>query len=175
MRPWQSSRHLFWRRFPWSCEDCSKELEQLSRKAKASAKVAFDGQRPLANRFLQELGFNELKRRGAGRRCEPGRSLCFAGNGLRVEFSDSEDKITVYKNGQRVVATTAKDSSQFINDGTYLPELQAVIYNWLHRHSSTERGPQAGTELLLLSPSAGQTRSPPPRRCWFSEQAYSCE
>ena len=161
--------------FPWSCEDCSEELEQLSRKARASAKVAFDTQRPLANRFLQSLGFSDLIRREASKRCEPGRSLCFAANHLRAEFSNDEDKITVYKNSRRVASTMAKDCSHTIDQGTYLPELQAMLYHWLHRHSSTERGPQAGIELLLLSPSASQDRSPPHQRCTVSEQAYSCE
>lgn len=160
--------------FPWSCDGCSDEIEQQARRAKASAQVAFQKKLPLANRFLAELGFSALKRREDGKRCEPGRSLCFAASGLRVEFSDDEDRATVYKKGQRVTAPSAEYCSHSIDGGTYLPELQVVTYRWSHRHGSTDRGRQQGTELLLVSPSASKNR-PPPRRCAISEQAYSCD
>jgi hypothetical protein len=72
-------------------------------------------QLPLANRFLFDLGFSELPRREESKNpCGPGRSLCFAGNSLRVEFSNDEDRITVYKKGQRVAVRTDKDCSHSI-------------------------------------------------------------
>ena len=160
--------------FPWSCDGCGDEIEQQAKRAKASAQAAFQKQLPLATRFLSELGFSALKQREESKRCTPGRSLCFAASALRVEFSQDDDKATVFKKGQRAAVLSTDYGSHSIDDGTYLPELQAVVYRWLHRYGSTDRGRQAGTELLLLSPGANKNR-PPRRRCVMSDQAHSCD